>query len=134
MSSMLRARLLTVVMLLMGILLIVGSTVSIFSTSLLPFDGLAGADATVAGVTFGICIAVASFNPEGHVGWVRAAILYCILVIIYRIVFGLFLRAWGIGVPTVLATIFGIAAVGVYPPRGAGCHHPATGPRPGDIP
>ena len=118
MNSMLRARLLTVVMLLLGVLLVIGSTVSIFGTSLLPFDGLAGADASVAGVAFGIGIAAASFNPEGSVGWVRTAILYCILVIVYRLVFGLFYGAWGPGVPIVIAVIFGIALVALYPRRG----------------
>src|SRR3982074_3580661 len=53
MSSMMKARVLTVVMLLLGILMVVGSTMSIFSTSVFPFDGLAGTDASVAGVAFG---------------------------------------------------------------------------------
>jgi hypothetical protein len=69
-------------MLLLGILMVVGSTMSIFATSIFPFDGLAGTDVSVAGVAFGVGIAVASFNPEAHISWVRAAILYTVLLII----------------------------------------------------
>jgi len=118
MSSMLRARLLTVVMLLLGVLMVVGSTLSLFATSIFPFDGLAGSDTSVAGVAFGVGIAVASFNPEAHVGWVRAAILYMILLIVYRIVFGIFWGTWGTPAPLVIAVVFGIALILLYPRRG----------------
>jgi hypothetical protein len=105
-------------MLLMGILMVVGGTVSILPTSILPFDGLAGADASVAGVAFGVGIAAASFNPEGNLSWVRIAILYSILEVVYRIVFGLVWGTWGPGLPIVLAIIFAIALIVLYPNRG----------------
>ena len=117
MNSMMKARVLTVVMLLLGILMVVGSTMSIFSTSVFPFDGLAGTDAAVAGVAFGVGIAVASFNPERHVTWVRAAILYAALVIVYRIIFGLAWGTWGQPAPLVLAILFGLALIFLYPRR-----------------
>jgi hypothetical protein len=117
MNSMMKARVLTVVMLLLGILMVVGSTMSIFSTSVFPFDGLAGTDASVAGVAFGVGIAVASFNPERHVTWVRAAILYSALVIVYRVIFGLFWGTWGQPAPLVLAILFGLALIFLYPRR-----------------
>ena len=126
MNSMMRARLLTVVMLLMGILMVVGGTISILPTSLLPFDGLAGADVSVAGVALGVGIAAASFNPEGHVSWVRVAILYAILEVVYRIVFGIFWGTWGTGLPTVVAILFGIALVVLYPRRGELMPHGET--------
>jgi hypothetical protein len=117
MNSMMKARVLTVVMLLLGILMVVGSTMSIFSTSVFPFDGLAGTDASVAGVAFGVGIAVASFNPERHVTWVRAAILYACLVVVYRVIFGLAWGTWGQPAPLVLAIIFGLTLVFLYPRR-----------------
>lgn len=117
MNSIMKARVLTVVMLLLGILMVVGSTMSIFSTSVFPFDGLAGTDASVAGVAFGIGIAVASFNPERHVTWVRAAILYAGLVIVYRVIFGLAWGTWGQPAPLVLAIVFGLALIFLYPRR-----------------
>ncbi|HVD00295.1 MAG TPA: hypothetical protein VNG93_04005 [Candidatus Dormibacteraeota bacterium] len=125
---MLRARLLTVVMLLMGILLVVGGTVSVLPTSLLPFDGLAGADVSVAGVALGVGIAAASFNPEAHVSWVRIAILYSILEIVYRVVFGIFWGTWGTGVPSLLAIIFAIVLIVLYPRRGELMPHADTRP------
>jgi len=118
MNSMMKARVLTVVMLLLGILMVVGSTMSIFSTSVFPLDGLAGTDASVAGVAFGVGIAVASFNPERHVTWVRAAILYSGLVVVYRIIFGLAWGTWGQPAPLVLAIVFGLALIFLYPRRG----------------
>ena len=117
MNSMMKARVLTVVMLMLGILMVVGSTMSIFSTSVFPFDGLAGTDAAVAGVAFGVGIAVASFNPERHVTWVRAAILYAALVIVYRIIFGLAWGTWGQPAPLVLAILFGLTLIFLYPRR-----------------
>ena len=45
-----RERLLSVVMLLMGVLLIIGSTASTFATSIFPFDKYLGINASVAGV------------------------------------------------------------------------------------
>ena len=117
MNSMMKARVLTVVMLILGILMVVGSTMSIFSTSVFPFDGLAGTDAAVAGVAFGVGIAVASFNPERHVTWVRAAILYAALVIVYRIIFGLAWGTWGQPAPLVLAILFGLTLIFLYPRR-----------------
>jgi len=126
MSSMLRARLLTVVMLLMGILLVIGGTVSVLPSSILPFDGLAGADTSVAGVALGVGIAAASFNPEGHVSWVRIAILYAIIEVVYRIVFGIFWGTWGTGLPTVFAIIFAIVLIALYPRRGELMPHAET--------
>src|ERR1700730_18058940 len=97
MNSMLKARVLTVVMLMLGILMVVGT------------------DAAVAGVAFGVGLAVAAFNPERHVTWVRAAILYAALVIVYRIIFGLAWGTWGQPAPLVLAILFRLALILLYP-------------------
>lgn len=119
MSGSIRSRLLTVTMLLMGILLVIGSTISVFANNIFPFDKeFFGTDASVAGVVFGIGIAVASFDPQAHITWVRAAILYAILVFIYEIVFGIF---WGTGPQIsalVIAAVFGIAVAVLYPKSG----------------
>jgi hypothetical protein len=118
MNSMMKARLLTVVMLLLGVVMVIGSTISIFATSVFPFDGLVGTDASVAGVAFGIGLGIASFNPEAHVSWVRAAILYAALVIVYRVIFGIFWGTFGQPAPLVIAIVFGIALIVLYPRRG----------------
>ena len=135
MNSMLKARLLTVVMLLFGILMIVGSTMAILATSILPFDGLAGSDTAVAGVAFGVGIAVASFSPEANVSWVRAAILYSVLVVVYRVIFGVFWGTFGQAAPLTIAIVFGIALIVLYPRRGelvphSGMAADSTTPRP----
>ena len=119
MSSSVRARLLTVVMLLMGILLVTGSTISIFSTYLFPLDKVVGTDASVAGVAFGVGLAVASFNPEGNLTWVRAAILYAILLVVYQVVFALFLGTPWNWAPLVIGVVFAVVLVVTYPNRAA---------------
>jgi hypothetical protein len=106
-------------MLLMGILLVTGSTISIFATYLFPLDKVVGTDASVAGVAFGVGIAVASFNAEGNLSWVRAAILYSVLLVVYQVVFGLFLgTAWN-WTALVIGIVFAIALIALYPNRGA---------------
>jgi len=107
-----------VVMLLMGILLVMGSTMSIFATSLFPFDRFVGTDASVAGVAFGVGLAIASFRPEVNISWVRAAILYAILLIVYRIVFAVFVGTGIEPAPIVIGIVFAVALIVLYPRRG----------------
>jgi cytochrome c oxidase subunit IV len=110
-----RERLLSVVMLLMGILLVVGSTASTFATSIFPFDKYLGINASVAGVAFGAGIAVASFDPEANLSWIRIGIIYAILLVAYQVVFGLFVgfsTNWG---PIVLGIAFAVALVALHP-------------------
>src|SRR5581483_625926 len=54
---------LTVVMMMMGVLLIVGSVLASISTTLFPFDQFVGTRAPVAGVAFGSGIMLAAMKP-----------------------------------------------------------------------
>jgi hypothetical protein len=110
-----RERLLSVVMLMMGILLVVGSTVSSLATSIFPFDKYLGINASVAGVVFGVGMAVASFDPEENVNLIRMGILYAALLVVYQLVFGYFVGValhWG---PIVIGVLFAAALVLLYP-------------------
>ncbi len=64
----------------MGVLLVMGSGLGFIGGSFFPFDTWAGVTASVAGVAFGAGVMIAGFNPEGNVSWVRALVLYAILV------------------------------------------------------
>lgn len=110
-----RARLLSVVMLLMGILLVLGSTVSTFATSIFPFDKYMGINASVAGVAFGFGIAVASFDPENNMTWIRISIVYAVLLVAYQIAFGVFVGVtlnWG---PIIVGLLFAGALIVLHP-------------------
>jgi len=113
-----KERLLSVVMLLMGILLVVGSTASSLATSIFPFDKYLGINASVAGVVFGVGIAIASFDPEENVSWIRMGIMYAALLVVYQLVFSYFVGVsvqWG---PIVIGVLFAASLIGLYP-RGA---------------
>src|ERR1700730_12310461 len=110
-----RERLLSVVMLLMGVLLIVGSTASTFATSIFPFDKYLGINASVAGVVFGFGVATASFDPEANVSWIRMGIMYAVLLVVYQLVFGSVVGVplhWG---PIILGIIFAVVLIALHP-------------------
>lgn len=110
-----RERFLSVVMLLMGILLVVGSTASTLATSIFPFDKYLGINASVAGVVFGVGIAIASFDPEANLSWIRMGIMYAVLLVAYQLVFGYFVGVpvhWG---PIVIGVGFALSLVLLYP-------------------
>ena len=110
-----RERALSVVMLLMGVLLIVGSTASTFATSIFQFDTYLGINASVAGVVFGFGMATASFDPEANVSWIRMGIMYAVLLVLYQVVFGNFVGVplnWG---PIVVGVIFAVVLIILHP-------------------
>jgi hypothetical protein len=102
-------------MLLMGVLLVVGSTASTLATSIFPFDKYLGINASVAGVVFGVGLAVASFDPEANVSWIRMGIMYALLLGVYQVVFSYFVGVavnWG---PIVIGALFALSLVLLYP-------------------
>ena len=107
---------LTAVMLLLGLLLIVGSLLASVGTTLFPFDQYIGTRAAVAGVTFGAGIMLAGMRPQENVTWVRLAIVYCGLEIIYEIFSYFWLGAGAFNlVPFVVSIIFGVLLIVLYP-------------------
>jgi hypothetical protein len=102
-------------MLMMGVLLVIGSTASTFATSIFPFDKYLGINASVAGVVFGIGLAAASFDPEANVSWIRMGIMYAVLLVVYQVVFGYFVGVafhWG---PILLGVAFAVVLVVLHP-------------------
>ncbi len=111
---------LPLVMVVLGVLLIVGSLLATVGTTLFPFDQYVGTRASIAGVAFGIGIATAGVQPASHPAWVRAAIIYCGLEVIYEIVWSLFLGLGAFGVvPFVTSLIFAGLLIFLYPNRSA---------------
>jgi hypothetical protein len=104
-------------MLPMGALLVTGSTASNFATNIFPFDRYMGINASIAGVAFGVGIAIASFDPEGNLSWLRGGIIYADLLVAYQVVFWIFVGvplSWG---PLLLGVGFASSLVLLYPRR-----------------
>jgi hypothetical protein len=109
---------LTVVLMLMGALLIAGAVFSMIPTGLFPLDQWVGVHASVAAAALGIGLCAAAWDPVANVSWVRIAILYSGLVVVYQ-----FLALLIVGVPLSPAPlIFGIVSAALlvvfYPFRG----------------
>lgn len=126
MTTSVRARLLTVVMLLMGILLIAGSMINTFASSVFPAEQYLGTDASAAAAAFGVGLAIASFDPVRNVSWVRALILYAILLVLFQIVFGIFVGTPYKLAPLVLGIVVSIATIALYPNKGELMPAPGT--------
>src|SRR6266853_2382190 len=80
-----RRLLLTVAMLLMGMALVGGAAAALVPTSLLPLDQEVGTHTSAAGAVLGIGLMAAAFNPSANVGWVRAGILYGVVVLAFEL-------------------------------------------------
>jgi len=108
---------LTVVMLLMGMALVGGAAVSLVGTALVPLDQQVGTHASAAGAVLGIGLMAAAVNPAGNIGWVRAGILYGIVVFGFEIGSHFLLGApFNIG-PVVFGLACALLLVALYPER-----------------
>jgi hypothetical protein len=110
---------LNVVMVVFGVLMIVGSLLASVGTTLFPFDQLVGTRAAVAGVAFGAGLALAGMQPVVAATWVRAALFYCILDVLYEIVAAIWLGTNGFSIISLLVSlILGGLLIFLYPNRG----------------
>lgn len=101
----------------MGALLVMGSGLGFIGDSFFPFDSWAGVTASVAGVAFGAGVMIAGFDPEGNVSWVRALILYAILMVVYQIVNQITLARFDI-IAFVIAILVAVLLLVLYPNKG----------------
>ncbi len=79
-----RRLLLTIAMLLMGMALVGGAAAALVPTSLVPLDQEVGTHTSAAGAVLGIGLMAAAFNPSANVAWVRAGILYGLVVLAFE--------------------------------------------------
>jgi hypothetical protein len=108
---------LTFVMLLMGMALVGGAAVSLVGTALVPLDQQVGTHASAAGAVLGIGLMAAAINPAANIGWVRAGILYGIVVFGFELGSHFLLGApFNIG-PVVFGLACALLLVALYPER-----------------
>ena len=112
-----RRLLLTVGMLLMGMALVGGATVSLVGTSLLPLDQEVGTHASAAGAVLGIGLMAAAVNPSANIGWVRAGILYGFVVLAFEAgSYYLWHAPFHVG-PVFFGLAFSLLLIATYPQR-----------------
>lgn len=108
---------LTVGMLLMGIGLVGGAAETLVGSSLSPLDEQIGTHGSAAAAVLGIGLIVASLNPSGHIGWVRAGILYGLVVLVFEAgSWFLFRKPFHLG-PVIFGLAFSLLLIAAYPER-----------------
>lgn len=112
-----RRLLLTIAMLLMGMALVGGAAAALVPTSLLPLDQEVGTHTSAAGAVLGIGLMAAAFNPSANVAWVRAGILYGVVVLAFEGgAYLLWRTTFNIG-PVFFGLAFSLLLIALYPQR-----------------
>jgi hypothetical protein len=103
-------------MLLMGIGLLGGAAGTVLVASFKSIDEQVGTNGSAAAAVLGIGLIVAAFNPSGSIAWVRAGILYGLVVLIFEIVSAVQHRGFHLG-PVIFGLAFSLLLVAAYPER-----------------
>lgn len=103
-------------MLLMGIGLVGGAVGTVLVPSFKPIDDQVGTNGSAAAAVLGIGLIVAAFSPSSSIAWVRAGILYGVIVLVFEVVSAVRGHGFRLG-----AVIFGLAftllLIAAYPER-----------------
>jgi hypothetical protein len=103
-------------MLLMGIGLLGGAVGTVLVASFRPIDEQVGTNGSSAAAVLGIGLMVAAFNPSASVAWVRAGILYGLVVLIFEIVSAIHGKGFHLG-PVIFGLAFTLLLIAAYPER-----------------
>ncbi len=103
-------------MLLMGIGLLGGAVGRVLVSEFGPIDQQVGTNGSAAAAVFGIGLIIAAFNPSGSVAWVRAGILYGLVVLVFEIVSAIHGKGFHLG-PVIFGLAFSLLLVAAYPER-----------------
>lgn len=72
-------------MLLMGVGLLGGAVGTVLVSSFKAIDEQVGTNGSAAAAVLGVGLIIAAINPSGSVAWVRAGILYGLVVLVFEI-------------------------------------------------
>jgi hypothetical protein len=103
-------------MLLMGIGLLGGAVGTVLVASFKSIDEQVGTNGSAAAAVLGVGLIVASINPSASVAWVRAGILYGLIVLIFEIVSALHGKGFHLG-PVIFGLAFSLLLIAAYPER-----------------
>src|SRR5438876_10062914 len=111
-----RPLILRIGLLLMGIGLVGGAAGTVLVTSFAPVDEQVGTHGSAAAAVLGIGLIVAAINPSGSIAWVRAGILYGLVVLIFEIISALHGKGFHLG-PVIFGLAFTLLLIAAYPER-----------------
>ena len=111
-----RPLILRVGMLLMGIGLLGGAVGTVLVAEFRAIDEQVGTNGSAAAAVLGIGLIVAAFNPTASVAWVRAGILYGVVVLVFEIVSAVHGKGFHLG-PVIFGLAFTLLLVAAYPER-----------------
>ena len=111
-----RPLILRIGLLLMGIGLLGGAVGTVLVAEFKAIDAQVGTNGSAAAAVLGIGMIVAAFNPSGSVAWVRAGILYGLVVLAFEIVAAAHGKGFQLG-PVIFGLAFTLLLVASYPER-----------------
>jgi hypothetical protein len=103
-------------MLLMGIGLLGGAAGTVLVESFKSIDEQVGTNGSAAAAVLGIGLIIAAVNPSASVAWVRAGILYGLVVLIFEIVNLFNHKPFQLG-PVIFGLAFSLLLIAAYPER-----------------
>jgi hypothetical protein len=103
-------------MLLMGIGLLGGAVGTVLVASFKSIDEQVGTNGSAAAAVLGIGLIIAAVNPSGSVAWVRAGILYGLVVLLFEIVNVFSHKPFHLG-PVIFGLAFTLLLIAAYPER-----------------
>ena len=103
-------------MLLMGIGLLGGAVGTVLVSSFKSIDEQVGTNGSAAAAVLGVGLIIAAINPSGSVAWVRAGILYGLIVLLFEIVSAIHGKGFHLG-PVIFGLAFTLLLIAAYPER-----------------
>lgn len=100
----------------MGIGLLGGAAGTVLVESFKSIDEQVGTNGSAAAAVLGVGLIVASINPSASVAWVRAGILYGLVVLLFEIVSALHGKGFHLG-PVIFGLAFTLLLIAAYPER-----------------
>ena len=103
-------------MLLMGVGLLGGAIGTVLLASFKSIDEQVGTNGSAAAAVLGVGLIIAAINPSGSVAWVRAGILYGLIVLLFEIVSAIHGKGFHLG-PVIFGLAFTLLLIAAYPER-----------------
>jgi hypothetical protein len=100
----------------MGIGLLGGAVGTVLVQSFKAIDEQVGTNGSAAAAVLGIGLIIAALNPSGSVAWVRAGILYGLIVLVFEIVSAIHGKGFHLG-PVIFGLAFTLLLIASYPER-----------------
>ena len=100
----------------MGIGLLGGAVGTVLVASFKAIDEQVGTNGSAAAAVLGIGLIIAAINPSGSVAWVRAGILYGLVVLAFEIVSATRGKGFHLG-PVIFGLAFTLLLIAAYPER-----------------